>query len=225
MTKNFTALIYNLINMFKNPYLICLLLSIILIAFGEATKVVLDFDALQYNSMAEKLTSQQLNQYFEFQNKWKWISYFFIPVYIAIKTSIIAIVLYIGTYFLSSKEVTYKSLWTIAIKAEFIFLLVAIAKIIWFYFFQTKYDLEDIQYFYPLSALNIVGYKDLESWFIYPFQTLNLFELAYWLILAYFIGKETETNMDKGLKIVAYSYGPTLLLWITIVMFFTLNYS
>jgi hypothetical protein len=215
----------NLIKMPKNPFLICLLLAIALIVIGEVATVILDFDSLQYNTMAEKLTSQQLNQYFEFQNKWKWVSYFFIPLYIAIKTSIIAIVLYIGTYFFSPKEVAYKSLWTITIKAEFVFLLVAIAKIIWFYFFQTKYTLEDIQYFYPLSALNIVGYKDLESWFIYPFQTLNLFELAYWLILAYFIGKETETNMDKGLKIVAYSYGPSLLLWVTIIMFFTLNYS
>lgn len=209
----------------KKPYLLCFLLSLALILLGEATKAILKIDALQYSSMAEKLTSQQLNQYFEFQNKWKWVSYFFIPIYIAIKTSIIAIVLYIGTYFFSQKEVVYKSLWTIVIKAEFVFLLVGIAKIIWFSFFQTKYNFEDIQYFYPLSALNIIGYKELETWFIYPFQTLSLFELTYWLILAYLIGKETETNMDKGLKIVAYSYGPTLLLWITTIMFFTLNYS
>lgn len=209
----------------KKPYLLCFLLSLALILLGEATKAILEIDALQYSSMAEKLTSQQLNQYFEFQNKWKWVSYFFIPIYIAIKTSIIAIVLYIGTYFFSQKEVVYKSLWTIVIKAEFVFLLVGIAKIIWFSFFQTKYNFEDIQYFYPLSALNIIGYKELETWFIYPFQTFSLFELTYWLILAYLIGKETETNMDKGLKIVAYSYGPTLLLWITTIMFFTLNYS
>ena len=99
------------------------------------------------------------------------------------------------------------------------FLLVGIAKIIWFYFFQTNYTLKDIQYFYPLSALNIVDYKGLEPWFIYPFQTLNLFELAYWLILAFYIGKATETNMDNGLKIVASSYGSALLLWVITVMF------
>jgi hypothetical protein len=47
-------------------------------------------------------------------------------------------------------------LWGFVIIAEFVFLLVPIFKIIWFYFFQTNYTLEDIQYFYPLSALNIV---------------------------------------------------------------------
>ncbi|MBF7091214.1 hypothetical protein IUY40_06655 [Flavobacterium sp. ALJ2] len=209
----------------KNPLVKCILFSILLILISEITKIALDIDKLLYNTIAEKLTSQQLNHFFEFQNKWKWISYIFFPIYIVIKTSIIATVLYVGTYFFSQKEVGYNSLWNIVIKAEFIFLLVATTKIIWFYFFQTNYDLEDIQYFYPLSALNIVGYRGLETWFIYPFQTLNLFELTYWLILAYFIGKETDTNMDKGLKIVVYSYGPALLLWITTVMFFTLSYS
>ncbi|AYN06177.1 hypothetical protein [Flavobacterium sp. 140616W15] len=209
----------------KSPLVKCILFSILLILISEITKIALDIDKLLYNTIAEKLTTQQLNHFFELQNKWKWISYVFFPIYIVIKTSIIATVLYVGTYFFIQKEVGYNSLWNIVIKAEFIFLLVATTKIIWFYFFQTNYDLEDIQYFYPLSALNIVGYRGLETWFIYPFQTLNLFELAYWLILAYFIGKETDTNMDKGLKIVAYSYVPALLLWVTTVMFFTLNYS
>ena len=70
-----------------------------------------------------------------------------------------------------------------------------------------------------------MGYQGLEAWFIYPFQVLNLFELAYWLILAFYIGKATKTNMDNGLKIVASSYGLALFLWVAVIMFFTLNYS
>jgi hypothetical protein len=31
--------------------------------------------------------------------------------------------------------------------------------------------------------------------------------------------------MDRGLKIVASSYGRALLLWVVVIMFFTLNYS
>ena len=107
----------------------------------------------------------------------------------------------------------------------FIFLLVPILKIIWFYFFQTNYTLEDIQYFYPLSALNIIGYAGLEPWLIYPLQILNLFELAYIIYLAYQIGKVTSTNTDTGFKIMMYSYVPTLLLWVCVVMFLTLSMS
>lgn len=105
--------------------------------------------------------------------------------------------------------------------------MVIVFKTVWFYFFQADYNLEDLQYFYPLSALNIIGYEGLQPWFIYPFQVLNLFELAYWLILAYLIDKELgiDKKKDTGIKIVASSYGVSLLIWVVGIMFFTLNMS
>ncbi|WP_438964897.1 hypothetical protein [Flavobacterium sp.] len=162
------------------------------------------------------------------------MSYSIIPIFLIIKTAIIASILYISCFFYKRIKITFKQLFNLVVKAEFVFLIVGIVKIVWFYFFQINYTLEDLQYFYPLSALNIVGYKGLDAWFIYPLQVLNLFELAYWLVLAYYIGKiasptknlEARKNpMDFGLKIVATSYGSALLLWVVVVMFFTLNYS
>ncbi|SHG10501.1 hypothetical protein SAMN05444396_104344 [Flavobacterium segetis] len=196
-----------------------------LILITQATNYLLDFNTLIHNSLADKLTSQQIDNFFEFSSKWQWLSYLLIAIILLIKVSIITSVLYIGVFLFSNMIVTFKQLWNIVITAEFIFLLVPIIKTIWFYFFQTNYALEDVQYFYPLSSLNIIGHKGLEPWLIYPFQTLNFFELGYWLILAYYIGKATETTMDHGLKIVASSYGSALLLWVVVIMFFTLNYS
>jgi hypothetical protein len=201
------------------------ILCLALIVLSEITNSVLNYKGLLYNSLSEQLTQKQIQHFFEFQDKWQWLGYVFVPIMVLIKTSLIASTLYIGTFFFSKIPVTFKQLWAIVVSAEFVFLLVPVFKIVWFYFFQTNYKLEDIQYFYPLSALNIVGYKNLEPWFIYPFQTLNLFELVYWLILAFYIGKVTKSTMDKGLKIVAYSYGSALLLWVVTIMFFTLNYS
>ena len=203
----------------------CFIISIAVIVLSEITNKVLDFRGLLYNSLSEQLTHKQIQNYFDLQDKWQWVGYGIVFILILIKTCLISSTLYIGTFFFSKVELTFKQLWGFVISAEFVFLLVPVFKIIWFYFFQANYKLEDIQYFYPLSALNIVGYQDLEPWFIYPFQTLNLFEVTYWLILAYFIGKATQTSMDQGLKIVAYSYGSALLLWVVTVMFFTLNYS
>ena len=194
-------------------------------------KYVLENEEILLVYLSEKLNAKQIENFFSFQKKWQWFSYSIIPLLLLIKTTLIASVLYIGTFFYSKAKVTFKQLFDAVIKAEFVFLLVSILKIIWFYFFQTNYTLEDLQYFYPLSALNIVGYQGLESWFIYPLQVLNLFELAYWLLLAYFIGKLAFTEKDKGkpmdlgFKIVASSYGSALLLWVVVVMFFTLNYS
>nr|WP_315221392.1 hypothetical protein [uncultured Flavobacterium sp.] len=208
----------------KSPFIKWLILSIASILIAELFKKVIYFDDLLYNSLSEQLTSQQVKNLLGFQKKWEWVGYVFIPVFTLIKTSIIATILYIGLFF-SSKDLKFRNLWEIILKAEFIFLLVPVFKIIWFCFYQTNYILEDVQYFYPLSALNIVGYKELETWFIYPFQTLNLFELAYIIYLGYHVGRLTNTNTDHGLKIVGYSYVPALLLWVVTIMFFTLNYS
>ena len=207
------------------------ILVLFLLIIGFVGSIILDNEAKLIQYLNENYTTSQVNMYFETKQKWQWFSYSIIPIFLLIKISIIASILYIGTFFYSKAKVTFKQLFNAVVKAEFVFLGVGVLKIVWFYFFQTSYTLEDLQYFYPLSALNIVGYKGLESWFIYPLQVLNLFELAYWLLLAYFIGKLAFTEKDKGkpmdlgFKIVASSYGSALLLWVVVVMFFTLNYS
>lgn len=205
----------------KYTLLFLVLLFFILI---EIPKFILNTDLLIYNSLSEKLGKEQVLEILSLQKKWEWVGYLFAPIFILIKTILIATVLYIGIAF-SNAKITFKSIFNKVVQAEFIFLLVPIFKIIWFYFFQVNYKLEDIQYFFPFSAINIIGYEGLEPWFIYPLQTLNLFELAYIIYLAYQIGTLTKTNPDTGLKIVAFSYVPALLLWVTVVMFFTLNYS
>jgi hypothetical protein len=207
------------------------IISFFLILLGIITKSILNLDILFIESLSLTLSKNQINEYLDFQKKWQWISYAIIPLLLSIKTSLITSVLYIGTFFYSKVKVTFKQLFDAVVKAEFVFLGVGVLKIVWFCFFQTNYTLEDLQYFYPLSALNIVGYKGLEAWFVYPLQVLNLFELAYWLLLSYFVGKLAFTEKDKGkpmdlgFKIVASSYGSALLLWVVVVMFFTLNYS
>lgn len=208
-----------------------LILSALTIILAYISFIILPINDLIYQSYSVKLTALQIKEIFVLQEKWNWLSYTIIPILLLIKSSLISSVLYIGTFFYSKNKVTFKQLFNTVVKAEFIFLSVGVLKIVWFYFFQTSYTLEDLQYFFPLSALNIIGYKGLDAWFIYPLQVLNLFELAYWLLLAYFIGKLAFTEKDKGkpmdlgFKIVASSYGSALLLWVVVVMFFTLNYS
>jgi hypothetical protein len=209
----------------KHTFLKYLLVCFLFILISELLKSTINYKELIYNSLAEKLSSNQIKEILHLQDKWQWVGYIFVPIYILLKTTIISSILYIGIFFFSKKDIDFKNIWNCVIKAEFIFLLVPIFKIIWFYFFQTNYTLEDIQYFYPFSALNIIGYKGLDAWLFYPLQTLNLIEFGYIIYLSYQIGSLTRTNADNGLKIVSYSYVPALLLWVSVIMFFTLNYS
>jgi hypothetical protein len=202
---------------------LCLTITSILLLI--LSNYVLPINKLLINSLSEQLTSKQIKDYLEFQDKWKWISYLIVPVLILIKTVLISSILYIGVFVGNKSTVTFKKIWKIVINSEFIFLLVPVCKIIWFYFFQADYKLTDIQYFYPLSTINITGYENISPWYIYPLQTINVFEFAYIIYLSYQIGHLTKTNADTGLKIVAFSYVPALFLWVSIVMFFTLNFS
>lgn len=208
----------------KTVFLKFIVLAIAFTIITEITNYLLNLNGLLHSFLSDYLTVKEINSYFEFQNKWHWLTYFFIPIIILLKTSIITLILYVGL-FLNNTEIKYKDIWRIVINAEFIFLFVPILKTLWFLFFQPNYNLLDIQDFYPLSALNIVGYKGLETWFVYPFQILNFFELACIIYIAFQLGKITNTNTDFGLKIVGLSYVPVLLLWVATVMFFTLNYS
>ena len=206
----------------KNYQFLVLVVLTFILTF--ISKELLNTDNLVANSLAGQLTSEQIENALNFKEKWQWAGYALIPFFLLIKVFVIAVILDAGMFFFD-KEIRYKRIFNIVVQAEFVFLLVIVFKTLWFYFFQQDYTLEDLQYSYPLSALNIVGYKGLQTWFIYPFQVLNLFELVYWFILAYLIGKELKIATEKGLTIVASSYGVALLIWVVGVMFFTLNMS
>ncbi|MEW4924280.1 hypothetical protein [Algibacter sp. 2305UL17-15] len=188
------------------------------------SKAILNIDGLIEISAYEYLTSKEVLEIIEIRNTWKWLGYLTIPLLLLLKLSVIAAILDAGSFFFN-KDIKYKSLFNIVVKAEFVFLLVIVFKTTWFYVFQQDYTLEDLQSFYPLSAINITGYDNLQPWFVYPLQVLNLFEFAYWVILAYLLGKAFNENTDKGLTIVASSYGVGLVIWVVTVMFFTLNMS
>lgn len=193
-------------------------------ALGILYSKILGMNNIILESLIDNFSQSQIEEYLYSKEKWKWLGYLAVIILLLLKISIIAAIIDVGCFFFG-KEIKYKNLFNIVLKAEFVFLLVIVFKTSWFYFFQTEYNLEDLQYFYPLSALNIIGYEGLQPWFVYPFQVLNLFELFYWFILSYLIGNELNENTDKGFSIVASSYGVSLLIWVVGVMFFTLNMS
>jgi hypothetical protein len=120
----------------------------------------------------------------------------------------------------------FKRVLNVTIVAEFIFLVPAFIKLLWFLFVETNFTLRDLQYFYPLSALNMFEQEQLEPWLVYPLQVFNLFELIYWVVLAYLLSKEfPELDVNRSMGVVVGSYGTGLVIWVLLVMFLTLTYT
>lgn len=188
------------------------------------TQEFLNVEQLFTEALYEQFSSDQVNRILSFNRTWEWISYLLLPVILLLKIALIAKILDAGIFFID-KELSYGKLFSLVLRAEFIFLGIPIAKFLWFYFIQTNFELFDLQTFYPLSLLNFADINKLEQWFIYPLQILNLFEIIYWLVLAYGIKKMLKIPYYQAFNSVMLSYGICLFIWIVAVMFFYLNMS
>jgi len=179
-------------------------------------------ESLYYNTFAEQLTAEKIDGLIEQTQKWSWLGYVFIPIIYLLKFSLISLVLLTGFFFID-KKVSFSLLFKAVMLAEIPFLLIPLIKLFWFLFIQTQYTFNDLQYFYPLSALQLFDVKSLAIWQIYPLQLLNVFEMVYWGLLAYWLKRLLNITLTKSMEMVIASHGTGLLLWVVFVTFLSLN--
>ncbi|WP_421826384.1 hypothetical protein [Larkinella sp.] len=181
-------------------------------------------DELYFNSFVDQLSYEQIEVLIDNNRKWAWTPYPILILFSLIKFTVLASCLGLGYYF-SENRFLFRLFFIVSMKSELILYLPALVKLIWFLFIQTDYHLHDLQYFYPLSLLNLFDPATLEPWLTYPLQLLNVFELLYWFALAYGIAQTLEMPMEKAFGLVASSYGLGLLLWVVFVMFLTISFT
>lgn len=178
-------------------------------------------DGLFYQSFGEQLAVDRIVKMIEMSKKWQWIGYVFIPIIVLIRVSFTSICLYIGC-FLANSQTHFRELFKMALLADFVFVLAGIAKLVILIFFKDVGKLNDLQ-FQPLSLMELFHHDSVDKLFIYPFSLINVFELLYWLVLAWLLTGVLEKPFGNSLKRVASSYGTGLLLWVLFVMFLTVN--
>jgi hypothetical protein len=104
---------------------------------------LLEYDTILSNSLSDQLTQEQLLDYLRFRKDLEWVGYIVMPIILFIKLSMIAAIIDVGCFFFE-KEIKYKKLFNIVVKAEFVFLGVILLKTEWFLFFMPNYTLEDL---------------------------------------------------------------------------------
>lgn len=206
----------------KWTYFLFYCLITIIITWLNQTFII--SDSLYYNSFAESMTVEKIEEFIDSTKKWSWVSYSLVPFFYLLKFTLVASCISTGLYF-QENRFRFKEAFGLAIWAEGVFILVAVIKLLWFVFIQTNYTLQDLQFFFPLSTLNFFDVKHLESYLVYPLQVLNLFELVNWFVLAYGIKKMLGSSLERGMTVVASSYGVGLVIWVVFVVFLTINLS
>ncbi len=188
------------------------------------SKNILVNETVFYNSVSEQLTYQRAMNLFESIKKYAWISYLVTPLLLAIKFTLVSIVLFIGVFFMDLQyKISFGVIFRIVIASEIIFVLAGFIKFIWFYFLTSNYDLNDVNFFYPLSLTNLFNVSEVNKIWVFPLQSVNLFQVSYIILLAIGINKAGQIEKSDSEKVVIFSYTPAFLFWIVLVMFISLD--
>ena len=207
-----------------NKWLIFFLLfALNALALFIYSKYLLTVD-LYYQTYGERIALDRIDSFIEVNKQFSWAGYVLIPFVLLIKISFTAFCLNIGTLFANIKT-GFRELWGIALVAEIIFVLANLIRSLWLGFISHVDNLEEAQYFYPLSLINFFTSETLSSWLTYPVITANIFEICYFLLLAVGLQLATDKSFAKSLGLVTLSYGTGLLIWAVFVVFLSINLS
>jgi hypothetical protein len=177
-----------------------------------------------FNHYSSQLSYEQIQKMMSFRKEYEWLGYILTPIFYFIKISLISLCLYTGILLANIKNLSLAKIFSAVVLADILFLIPQLIKIVWFTF-QPNYTLEDLQYFMPISLLNIFNPKEIEPWLVYPLQSINVWEVAFWFALAFELKAYFEEDFTKSFGIVLASYGSGFMIWILFVVFLTLNFT
>ncbi|MCG9900815.1 MAG: hypothetical protein MH132_12490 [Hydrotalea sp.] len=190
-----------------------------LIAFYSQTYLLTD--DLYRLIVGSRMSERQFDDYLEFLHKWQWISYLFIPLALLLRICFTLICLKAGSFI--TERFTSVSFWKIALQAEIVFAVGAVAGLLYTEFFVDVETLEQLS-INPFS-LQVFVSDSVPKWSSYFFNTLNIFELSYILFLAYLITKESKKKFLPSLKFVTSTYLPGLALWMLLVSYLSVVFQ
>lgn len=177
-----------------------------------------------YNTFSGQLSYERTLFLFDSYKRISWISFIVLPIMLVIKFSLITMTLYIGLFFNElHDQVSLSSVFAVVCASEFVFIIAGLIKLLWFSFFMESFTLTDLNFFYPLSLINLFNPGEVRSYWIYPLQSVNLFHLLYILLLSYGLNRICNVKKEISEKIVLTSYLPVVVMWIALIMFLAIE--
>ncbi len=211
------------VNNWTNYILIIVILSFFTYYFSES---ILTNEYIRY-SLSNKYSQKVIDHYLELKDKWKVVGYLWEPILLLLRTTLIAFLMQMATFFIEPEEdIKYGKFWGVALSAEWVTVLLVMFRFIYFSAIKTNYSLEELQNYVPGTIADVYDTSNLEQWMAYPFNLVSIWEVLYWFALVIGIHEITKFSYVKSLGTVAVSYGVGLLIWVGFVMYLLLtNFS
>lgn len=180
-------------------------------------------EIIYFQTFGDQLVEERINILFKISKKWQWFGYALIPIVVLIRVGFTSICLYIGLFVVDLK-IPFRDLFKVTLLADFVFVFAGLTKMVILIFFKDVSTLYDLQ-FQPLSLMELFDRESVDQLLYYPLSLVSVFELIYWLTLAWLLTEVVEKPFGSTFKTVASSYGTGLLLWVLFIMFLTVNLS
>jgi len=188
------------------------------------SQTILIDEIVFFNTYSEQLTYELSMEIFSAMRSYSWISYAITPILLLLKFSALSVLIYIGVFFSDlHKDITLGKIFKVVVLSEIVFVVASVIKVLWFILFAGNYTLDDMNFFYPLSLINLFSRSEVASYWVYPLQTVNIFQVFYVLLLAFGLSRIGSVKKISVDRIVLSTYVPAMAVWIAMILFLTID--
>ena len=199
----------------RNRQLFLLYVSVMLIVTFLQQEFVLLPELQNIDIVGEESRLLILDKY----QKWRWFTYLLPPILLSIRLSLVSLCFLIGSFFfqeMSGKK--FKEWWGVSIKAQAVILAYSVLLCA----INLSIGADEVMSLSKYTSLLCLGHDDMEQWLKMPLSAINVFEIAYWMVMSLLVSKLVGTNFGKSFKFVMSSYGVGYLFYIALLMFLML---
>jgi len=216
--KNDALLLYRT-NSFAYFFSICVLLSLINYFINHYYLT----EELFFNTYSEQLSFDRISALFKNVKSHSFAYYIMTPLFFLVQISYNT--LFIGAFsYLILNRIEMKKIFNVCLKAEIVFLVMLLAKVLFLQFFVNIHTVYDLN-FIPLSLLNLFSSAHIPLWLNYPLQTINIWEVLFVLLASFYFSVAYDIPFKKGLTVIGIGYASGLFIWLLVVLFIQLQFS
>lgn len=159
-------------------------------------------------------------------NHYFWATWLGVVIRVFLEISFVSTIIFWACKVLKY-SITYRKCLTVTVFAHCVFLLQFVFEFIFFKSDTSYLQTHAIENFSLFSISHYLkNFKIRYPWELdYLFQTINLFEIIYWLLLGLFLSIALSKTFKTGFKLIALSYIPILFIWLLSISFLLIMFS
>jgi hypothetical protein len=166
-------------------------------------------DQVYFYSLGGRIAADKLGDFLAGQHRMSPLSYLVIPAFLLAKMTLISFCLLTGLL-ITGQKLSFPVIFKIVLFAESVFAVSALIRMLILAFSREILSLEQYANFSPLSLYSLLRPGSVPVWLVFPLQTLDIFQLGYWLLLAYGLRFYCRLSFRAALWQVICSYGTGL---------------